>query len=141
MKLEHSFSTGLSGDVRYIREKVFVEEQGFQNEFDEHDSQAIHLVIYYNNRAVATGRLFTKHADSKVYTIGRVAVLQQFRKLHLGKKVLELLEEKARGEGAKKIELSAQCEVQDFYKRNGYAARGDIYYDEFCPHIHMEKIL
>lgn len=141
MELKKSFFKGLSDDVRYIREKVFVEEQGFQNEFDEYDKQAIHLVIYYDSKAVATGRVFKKSPLNKVYIIGRVAVLSEYRKLHLGNKLLELLEKKAKEEGASKIELSAQCEVQNFYKKNGYVTSSEIYYDEFCPHIQMEKLL
>lgn len=141
MKLEKRFFKGLSDDVKFIRETVFVKEQGFQNEFDEYDSEAIHLVIYCDDKAAATGRLFTKDTNKETYTVGRVAVLKEYRKLHLGQKVLEFIEEKAREEGVKKIELSAQCQVEGFYKKYGYTSSGDVYYDEHCPHIHMEKIL
>lgn len=141
MYLEKCFFKRLSDDVRYIREKVFVEEQGFHNEFDENDEKSFHLVIYYDGKPAGTGRVFANDILNKVFTIGRVAVLSQYRNLHLGNKILESLEQKAREEGAIKIELSAQCTVQDFYRKNGYVASGDIYYDEFCPHIHMEKIL
>ncbi|SMB79629.1 Predicted N-acyltransferase, GNAT family [Desulfonispora thiosulfatigenes DSM 11270] len=141
MNLKRDFYKGLTNDVRYIREKVFVEEQGFQNEFDEIDDKATHLIITDNGKAVATGRLFISNTKENVYTIGRVAVLLEYRNLNLGNKVLEFLEEKAKEEGSHKIELSAQCEVQRFYEKNGYIAKGDIYYDEFCPHIQMEKIL
>lgn len=141
MKLEKRFFKGLSDDVKYIRETVFVKEQGFQNEFDEYDSKAIHLVIYCDDKATATGRLFRKDDNTSEYTIGRVAVLLDYRKLHLGQKVLEFLEEKAKESGANKIELSAQCKVEGFYKKYGYFSSGEIYYDEFCPHIHMEKNL
>lgn len=141
MELEKCFFKELPNDARYIREEVFVKEQGFQDEFDEYDDQAFHLIIYYDGKAVATGRVFTTCVPSKVFTIGRVAVLPEYRNLHLGNKILEFLEEKAKEEGALRIELSAQCRVQAFYEKNGYVASGDIYYEEFCPHIHMEKIL
>jgi len=145
MNIENILLTKLTDDEKFIREKVFIEEQGFSNEFDEIDEQSIHLLLYIDKKPVATGRLYKKMTDGEntevIYAIGRVAVLPEYRKLHLGSKVLELLEEKAKEIGAGKIELSAQCAVREFYEKNGYVAKGDIYYDEFCPHIRMEKSL
>lgn len=37
------------------------------------------------------------------------------------------------------LELSAQVRVRPFYEALGYIASGDEYFDEGCPHIHMEK--
>ena len=36
----------LSDDAKNIRIKVFVEEQGFENEFDEIDNSSFHIVSY-----------------------------------------------------------------------------------------------
>lgn len=140
MNISKSISRDIQEDAKYIREKVFIEEQGFLNEFDELDDKSFHLVIYLDGQAAATGRLIPNE-ESEVYAIGRVAVLQEYRNYKLGNKVLEYLEEKAREEGAQKLELSAQCSVMKFYQKNGYYEKGDIYYDEHCPHIHMEKNL
>lgn len=141
MNLEKEFFRGLTPEIRFIREKVFVEEQGFQDEFDEADKSALHLVLYYNGKAVATGRILEENNTEKTYTIGRVAVLLEYRKLRLGIKVLELLEKKAQEIGARKIKLSAQCRAQGFYEQGGYLPQGEVYYDEFCPHILMVKNL
>ena len=51
------------------------------------------------------------------------------------------IEDKARELGADKIVLSAQCRVRGFYEKCGYTAYGDIYLDEYCEHIRMEKNL
>lgn len=143
MKIEKVFSRHLTDDGKFIRKKVFIEEQGFKDEFDEYDcdEKAIHLVLYDNQQAVATGRLFTKDSQKKIYTIGRLAVIKEYRKLGLGKVLVQSLEEKAKEEGAEKITISAQCRAEGFYKKLGYTSSGDIYYEETCPHIHMEKIL
>ena len=37
--------------------------------------------------------------------------------------------------------LSAQVRASGFYEKLGYKKMGDIYYDEYCEHIHMEKSL
>ena len=32
--------------ARKVRTAVFMEEQGYKNEFDDHDADAVHLCIY-----------------------------------------------------------------------------------------------
>ena len=41
--------------------------------------------------------------------------------------------------GGKRIELSAQCRVAEFYKKQGYMELNDIHMDEDCPHTWMRK--
>ena len=101
----------------------------------------IHLVIFVEGQAAGTARMFLEQEGDTAFTVGRVAVLPQYRGLHLGNQMLALLEEKARELGIQRIALSAQCRVQPFYEKNGYIAMGEVYLDEYCPHIHMEKEL
>lgn len=114
-------------------------EQGFQDEFDEIDEKAVHLVLY-DDIPVATGRVYKGNKEGE-FIIGRVAVATSYRGQHLGAMVMELLEDKVREYGGAIIGFSAQCKAQRFYKKLGFIAVGDIYLDEFCEHIHMEKIL
>lgn len=137
--MEYKFTLGLNDDARLIREKVFVEEQGFNDEFDDIDSYAHHLVLYANNQAIATGRVFLKDKDT--YTIGRVAVIKQKRNNNLGTKLLLLLEQKAKELDGKKIELSAQIQAKIFYSKLGYQEVGEIFLDEEVEHIKMIKKL
>lgn len=130
------FTYGLNDDAKFIREEIFMKEQGFKDEFDEQDKDAYHLVIYINDEAVGTARTFLKN-DS--YIIGRVAVIQSMRKHHIGKRIMLALENKIKELGGKKIELSAQSRVQGFYESLGYHTVGEEYMDEHCPHIKMVK--
>ncbi|MDO5520622.1 MAG: GNAT family N-acetyltransferase [bacterium] len=130
----------LPEEAKHIREEVFMKEQGFEDEFDQIDEIAKHLVVFYKGEAVATARMYQGEKDTE-YVIGRVAVLPEYRKLHLGAKMIERLEEEACILGATKLVLSAQCRVQPFYERQGFVAVGEVYLDEFCEHIHMEKSL
>ena len=123
-----------------IRTKVFVEEQGFKEEFDGTDKTAIHLLLFNNSKAVATARMFTENGG-KSYHIGRVAVLKEYRREHLGSIIMNSLCERAKELGAEKCELSAQCRIKDFYKSLGFYEVGEVYLDEYCPHIYMEKAL
>ena len=43
--------------------------------------------------------------------------------------------------GGKGIYLGAQTHAQTFYEQLGYHPCGEIFYDEHCPHIPMEKSL
>ncbi|MEZ3420630.1 MAG: GNAT family N-acetyltransferase [Eubacterium sp.] len=130
----------LHPDSAAIRRTVFMEEQGFSNEFDETDGKALHLVLYKNGKAAATARMFTENSG-KSYHLGRIAVLKEYRGMHLGAEIVTAMCEKARQLGAEKCELSAQCRVKEFYKALGFTEVGEIYYDEFCPHIYMEELL
>lgn len=135
--MEYKITDVLTSEGKLIRQAVFVREQGFQNEFDDIDKRAYHLVIYEDGKPAAAGRLFEK--DKGIYYIGRVAVLKQYRGMKLGRKIMSLLEEKAKELGGEKTVVSAQCAARTFYEKMGYTAFGSIHYDESCPHVYMEK--
>ena len=139
--ITYKFYNSLCTDAMNIRETVFIKEQGFQDEFDELDDRSIHLVLYEDNKAVATGRLFPLNTDKSLFKFGRIAVLNEYRKLHLGSKLLQLLDEKAVSMGATVVQLSAQCNAQKFYEKNNYQSVGVPYKDEGCDHILMVKEL
>lgn len=130
----------LCEEAKYIRTEVFMNEQGFKDEFDEWDNKVSHVVLFVNGKAAGTGRLLPSEKN-KTFVIGRVAVLEKYRKLHLGSKIINELEVIAKKLDGISIELSAQCRAQVFYEKLGYVASGEIYLDEFCEHIHMEKQL
>ena len=130
----YTFYDHIPAQAKYIREEVFVKEQGFHHEFDEIDSRAIHLVIFVEGQAAGTARMFLEQEGDTAFTVGRVAVLPQYRGLHLGNQMLALLEEKARELGIQRIALSAQCRVQPFYEKNGYIAMGEVYGRILPPH-------
>lgn len=130
----------LVDDAKEVRTKVFVEEQGFQNEFDEIDSISHHLVMYENNTPIAVGRFYFNDEKSS-FVIGRVAVVKSFRKKGLGGKVIAFAETEIKAQGGTSVMLSAQCRAMDFYHTLGYKEFGESYLDEFCPHIWMKKDL
>lgn len=128
----------LPEEAKNIRFKVFVDEQGFQNELDETDKTALHFVLYVDGTAAGTGRMFTENGG-KSYHLGRIAVLPEYRGLHLGSDIVDAMCEKAKKLGAKRCELSAQCRAKEFYRKSGFCEQGDVYLDEHCPHIFMVK--
>ena len=106
----------------------------------EDDRHALHLLLFADGRPVGTRRAFTEDGGTR-WHIGRVAVIQSARQLHLGRRMMDLAEAELRRRGAAGIEVSAQCRVQPFYEKCGFTSVGEVYLDEFCPHIRMVKEL
>lgn len=133
---EYKEFKGLNDDIIKIRTAVFIEEQGFKNEFDETDKTCNHIVLYIDSKPAATCRYFK---EKEIYHIGRVAVLKEFRAHHLGSKIMKIAQDEILKDGGKVIEVSAQVRVKDFYKKLGYKQVGEVYLDEYCEHIRMVK--
>ena len=73
MEFTHTFYDALPPEAAAIRQAVFVEEQGFQEEFDAIDRHALHLLLFADGRPVGTLRAFTEDGGTR-WHIGRVAV-------------------------------------------------------------------
>ncbi|MDF2800862.1 MAG: family N-acetyltransferase [Anaerocolumna sp.] len=130
----------LCDDSKLIREEVFMQEQGFENEFDEIDDLATHIVFYDSTVPIATCRYY-KGKNNEEYIVGRIAIRKCYRGKHLGNLMMNVLKENIVSEGGKLITLSAQLQAKQFYEKNGYIAIGEPYLDEDCLHVHMEKSL
>ncbi len=139
MEIRSAYGLDNIPDARYIREEVFVKEQGFREEFEGRDDTAWHTVIYIGGKPAATGR--TYRSDDGRYIVGRIAVMKEFRGNHLGSEVMRIAEDHLRELGAENAELSAQLRVKQFYESVGYTAVGDTYFEEHVEHIRMIKKL
>ena len=120
-----------------IRDIVFIREQGFSMDIDGLDDSAYHYILYDGDRAVATSRAFL--GEDGLCKIGRFAVLKEYRGQRLGARMMREFEEELRAVGAKKFKLSAQLRAAGFYEKQGYVRTGEIYYEEYCPHVDMVK--
>lgn len=137
--LTHKFYSSLPEEARMIRTEVFIDEQGFKDEFDDKDNAVTHVVLFEENVPSATGRVYRE--SGQIFYAGRIAVRKKYRGKNYGTEIMKLLETKAKEQGAKILAVSAQCRAQGFYEKMGYTASGDVYLDEHCEHIHMEKKL
>jgi len=123
-------------DAATVRTAVFVNEQGFHDEFDEIDKVCTHCVLYDQGEVVACGRFYD---DQGKAMIGRIAVLAHYRDQHLGLKMMQEIELCLQKQGYNEVYLSAQCQASGFYEKQGYQTYGEIFLDEDCPHIKMVK--
>ena len=122
-----------------IRTAVFVEEQGFQEEFDSIDHKAIHFIGYQDGNPIATCRIFADSEDESTYILGRFAVLKAYRGKGIGRNLMRAVELYAKKMGLTHIRLHAQCRVEPFYQKLGFESYGEIELEEDCPHVWMKK--
>lgn len=130
----------LTDDAVMIRKKVFVEEQGFEEEFDGIDDRATHIVMYDGDRPIATCRFFWDD-EKQGYLVGRIAVMKEYRGKSIGSIILREAEEQVRKLGGDGLSLAAQVRAKVFYEKQGYTATGAEFYEEYCPHVWMVKKL
>ena len=120
--------------LRAIRDKVFIQEQNVpaKLEWDGLDDSCHHaLALSTNGEAIGCGRITAKGH------IGRVAVLPEWRRKLIGTAILELLVDYARSQGYTKVELNAQEQAIDLYKKFGFEAKGKTFMDANIPHRRM----
>lgn len=135
------FEKYLPPEAREIREEVFIQEQGFQNELDEIDEVAAHIVMYGEGELpMGTCRVF-QDTQPDVFILGRLAVRKEYRGKHIGSKVIKAAEAYVQEMGGKALILHSQCRASAFYRQNGFQEYGEIEDDEGCPHIWMRKDL
>jgi predicted GNAT family N-acyltransferase len=124
-------------DVHAIRRKVFIEEQGISeaDEMDGSDASCAHLVAYDDQGyPAATGRIvITRDA----FTVGRVAVLPEYRGQDYGTLVMQTLVHACYTMGGLRQEVHAQLAVRGFYEKLGFTAYGEVYEEAGIPHINM----
>ena len=135
--LHYEYFNEPNDDIINLRNEVFVNEQGFMEEFDEFDenNRSIYVVLYNDKESVATGRCYIESINK--YHIGRICVKKEYRGKRYGSIILMLLEHKI--DKGSLILLSSQNEVLSFYLKNNYIKTDEEYYDEFCLHTKVYK--
>ena len=123
----------LKQHAEVIRRAVFIDEQNIAeaDEWDDQDNISLHFIVFDANKAIATARLLQN--DS----VGRVAVLEEFRGLGIGKLLMLEIIAQAKQQQRKKLQLSAQQHAISFYENLGFKVEGDFYSDCGIPHINM----
>ncbi len=128
----------LPEEAMVIRQRVFVEEQGFIDEFDEQDKHSVHLLAWDEDQPVGTCRIFAEEGSGE-WHLGRLAVVRDMRKKHVGALLMKEAEEQARERGAVRMILGAQYQAVPFYEKQGWHVYGEQFLDQNYPHYPMEK--
>jgi len=124
-----------------VRKRVFVEEQGVAEdlELDDHEGEALHMVVKEGERVIGTARvLFLANNQAK---IERMAILKPFRRQGVGRRIISFLSEEIRNRQIEQVMLHAQCAAADFYKSCGFEESGSPFWEAGIRHIKMERRL
>lgn len=126
-------------DSLAIRLEIFIDEQGYPDgsELDELEEETIHLVLYEDQQAIATNRIY--QVNNETYRIERVAVRKNARKRGLGERLIKEAEAKIIELDGKKITLKSEDIAITFYKRFGYKPAGDEIMEYGFSHQAMMK--
>lgn len=147
MRMKLSFKQGVFADAQTVRTLVFMDEQGFQDEFDDIDElpTTVHITLYSDDALVGCARIFPDsrqdEGEGDRWVFGRLAVVPERRHGGFGAALLQEAERLAREAGAAEMHLHAQCGVVAFYQRAGYESFGPIERDEHVDHVWMRKSL
>ncbi len=120
--------------LKAIREAVFIREQGVpvELEWDEFDESCRHaLALSHSGDAVGCGRIYTNGH------IGRIAVMQPWRKQKVGTAIMEALLDEARSRKYPSVDVDAQVYAVPFYQSFGFSTEGAEFMDAGLPHIKM----
>ncbi len=122
-----------NADLRRIRERVFIDEQGVtpEQEWDSQDPGAIHFLAEEDDFAMGTARLLPDG------NIGRVSVLKEWRGLKVGEALLQAAVTEAERKGLTEQTLTAQTHAASFYERLGFKIISEEFIEAGISHVDM----
>lgn len=126
-------------DLLQLRQQIFVLEQNcIYLDADGIDKKCLHLLGIVNKKIIAYARIIPTGISYNTPSIGRVVIDEKYRgkkyAYELMNKAIKLSKSKMK---AKKITISAQLYLKDFYGKLGFKIVGDVYLDCDLPHLKM----
>lgn len=121
--------------ISAVRQQVFIVEQQVPAalEWDGLDETAQHLLaLSEDGKAIGCARVLSDAS------IGRMAVLADWRSQGVGQALLKSAIQLCRENGWLDIQLSAQTHAIAFYERAGFKVSSDEYMDAGIPHKAMK---
>jgi len=122
-----------------VRRKVFIAEQNVPEELENDglDEQCVQVLAEdADGQPIGTARMLPEGR------IGRVAVLNSWRRCGMGAALMAKLEEEARQQGMPRLVLHSQTWTIPFYKSIGFVLMdGEEFFEAGIPHRVMEKEL
>jgi predicted GNAT family N-acyltransferase len=127
-----------SAALKLVREAVFIREQGIsvELEWDGLDAGCIHVLAADTIRdPIGTARLLPNGS------IGRMAVLKEWRRRGVGSALMEQLLDEARNRQIRHVTLNAQLYVTSLYRKFGFETVGEEFLEAGILHVRMARQL
>lgn len=133
-----SWDSPMQALLKAVREVVFIEEQKvpFYIEWDEHDQDAIHLLVLdYAGQAIGCARILKKGR------VGRMAVIREWRGHGLGLALLDEAIKICKSLGMQTVAISSQTHAIKFYEKAGFTVTSEAYIDANIWHVDMQRTI
>ena len=127
-------------DIFALRSKIFVVEQNcVYQDIDGKDKDAIHAIGVEKEKVIAYARILNSNlSNPKFVSIGRITILKKERGKGYGHKLVDfcigIINKRW---PTKKIKISAQAHLKEFYESHGFIKKGGEYLEDGIPHIEM----
>ena len=124
-----------------LRAEVFIVEQDcVYQDVDDKDQKALHVILKKSDEIIGYTRLFWPGDYFKEASIGRVVISKKERDNNYGSELMKAsilaISEKMK---EKKIKISAQTYLKNFYNNLGFLESGKEYLEDGIPHVAMFK--
>jgi ElaA protein len=125
--------------ILQLRNEVFVVEQkAIYQDADNKDLVSYHLCGWDNKTLAAYARIIPPGVAFTEASIGRVITSLTYRKLKLGRKLMELaIKNTLETYNVTTIRIGAQLYLQRFYAELGFVNCSDIYIEDGIQHVEM----
>ena len=135
----------LSADEMYeiakSRFEVFVCEQKIveEQDFDDKDKLCHHVMLKDEGRIVAYSRIVPKGLGYENISIGRVLVLESYRREGIAQKMMKFCLDFIKNKlDENTVVLSGQLYAKGLYESVGFKVISDIYDEVNIPHVKMK---
>ena len=121
-------------DLLRLRTEVFVVEQDCAYpEIDGKDPRSTHLLGYLESRLAAYARWYP---EGEAVVLGRIVTRPDLRGGGLGKQLMAIVFDTI---GPEEIRISAQLQLEAYYRNMGFETDSEPYEDYGIPHIDMVR--
>ena len=127
-------------EICKVRYEVFACEQKTyqENDFDDVDKKVFHIFLEDEGKIVAYARLIPSGIKYETASIGRVLVLDEYRRKGVASELMQrsikFIKEELKED---KITLSAQLYAKGLYEGVGFKVISDVYDEVEIPHVKM----
>lgn len=139
-KFEELSKSDLYAILRLRSEVFIVEQDCVYQDVDNKDQVSLHVFLKKGNAIIGYTRLFRPGDYFEEASIGRVVVSKKYRNKDYGKQLMNAsIQAVYKFFNQKKIKISAQCYLKNFYNDLGFLEQGESYLEDGIPHITMIK--
>ena len=128
-------------EIARVRYEVFVCDQKItcENDFDYKDKDCYHLIVSYKDKVVGYSRILQRGLSYEEPSIGRVLVLNEYRKNNIGQLMMERAVDFIVNElKEEEITISAQHYVKGLYENVGFKVVSEPYVEAEIEHVKMK---